>query len=132
MITIVNRDKCYINDSVIVAPGSGVCSDMLQYLQYIHKIQIEPIQFAYKIEPFFAPARIIYGPWVYYTQSVQKCNRLSKMPTCARNLTSPKTPPRMLPHNGTSSIICMAPSLPNVIMTSPKVFVAKPASQYVK
>jgi hypothetical protein len=35
-------------------------------------------------------------------------------------------------HSGTSSIIATAPSRPTVIMASPKVFVAKPASQYEK
>ena len=35
-------------------------------------------------------------------------------------------------HIGTSSIICVAPSLPTVIITSPSVFVEKPASEYLK
>lgn len=35
-------------------------------------------------------------------------------------------------YNGTSSIIPTAPSLPTVIITSPNVFVVKPASQYEK
>lgn len=35
-------------------------------------------------------------------------------------------------HSGTSSSISMAPSRLAVIITSPRVFVAKPASQYVK
>jgi hypothetical protein len=36
------------------------------------------------------------------------------------------------PHSGIPSISSGAPSLPTVIITSPSVFVAKPASQYVK
>lgn len=35
-------------------------------------------------------------------------------------------------YNGMSSIISVAPSRPTVKMTSPNVFVLKPASQYVK
>jgi len=35
-------------------------------------------------------------------------------------------------HNGIPSINSIAPSRPTVIITSPKVLVAKPASQYVK
>ena len=35
-------------------------------------------------------------------------------------------------HNGTSSIICTAPSLPTVIITSPSVLVENPASEYLK
>ena len=35
-------------------------------------------------------------------------------------------------HNGTSSIICVAPSLPTVMITSPSVLVEKPASEYLK
>ena len=35
-------------------------------------------------------------------------------------------------YNGTSSIICNAPSLPTVIITSPSVFVENPASEYLK
>lgn len=36
---------------------------------------------------------------------------------------------QQLTYSGTSSIIPTAPSLPTVMMTSPKVFVANPASQ---